>query len=65
MNPRPGAAWPHHPTHPPTLRSCMRQLMMPRKLPVASVARVPLEAMYSSYSWRWRLDSLGVGHTGK
>jgi hypothetical protein len=34
--------------------------MMPRKLPEARVARVEPEAMYSSYSWRWRLDSLGT-----
>lgn len=36
----------------------MRQFMMPRKLPLASVARVLPLAMYSSYSLRWRLDSL-------
>ena len=45
-------------TQPPTLRSCMRQFMMPRKFPLARVARVLPLAMYSSYSWRWRLDSL-------
>lgn len=32
--------------------------MMPRKLPLASVARVLPLAMYSSYSLRCRLDSL-------
>ena len=41
-----------------TLRSCMRALTIPRKLPLASVALVAPLAMYSSYSWRWRRDSL-------
>lgn len=32
--------------------------MMPKKLPDASMLRVAPLAMYSSYSLRWRFDSL-------
>ena len=39
-----------------TFRSCIRQLMMPRRFPLASVVEVSEEAMYSSYSRRWRLE---------
>ena len=38
-----------------TLCNCMRQLMMPSKLPLLSVVLVSPLAMYSSYSLRWRL----------
>lgn len=37
-----------------TLRSCMRQEMMPMKLPPASVLRVSADVMYSSYRRRCR-----------
>ena len=35
-----------------TFRSCIRQLMIPNKLPLDSVVDVSLEAMYSSYRRR-------------
>mmetsp|Transcript_6011 Transcript_6011/g.16007 ORF Transcript_6011/g.16007 Transcript_6011/m.16007 type:complete len:220 (-) Transcript_6011:652-1311(-) len=38
-----------------TLRSCIRTLMTPRKLPEDSVSCTSVAAMYSSYRVRWRL----------